>query len=108
MRRRDHGQAIRTAMKRAGLSIPALARATREVDPERKGVSQALIGFLVCADGTSARDTCGTRPAALISQTLNRPTSALFIDEQGTTMPAASTSTGEVDNDQAQGRADGR
>lgn len=94
MRRRDHGRALREAMNEAGLSIPALAEATRQTDPTGRGVSRALIGFLV-SGGVSARETCGNGKAELIAATLDKPLNRLFVDETPLGMPTASTSTGE-------------
>ncbi|MGW1998388.1 XRE family transcriptional regulator [Embleya sp. NPDC001921] len=79
MRRRDDGQPIRDAMRRADLSILRLAEMTKRVDPAHYGVSRSLIGALV-ATGSSARDACRPRSAALISAALDKPLHDLFVD----------------------------
>lgn len=82
------GDAIRVAMDRAGMSGPDLAAATRRVDPNGKGVSPAVIGFLA-GSGKSARDRCRIGTAWLIATALDLPLQSLF------SMPSTSTSTEE-------------
>lgn len=88
LHRKDGGQPLRNAMSSADLSIPALARATKHVDPTEKGVSQALVGRLV-AQGSSARERCRLRTAWLIAVALDEPLQDLF------SMPTRSTFTEE-------------
>jgi hypothetical protein len=76
-RRLGDGQAIRDAMGASQLNLTRLAERTRELDPDGKGVSYQLIGFLT-AQGRSKRDTASPRSAALIAQALGRPQDALF------------------------------
>lgn len=92
LHRRDGGRALRDAMTAAGLSIPALARATREIDPTGRGVSRSLIGRLV-SGGASARDRCRLRAAWLIADALRASIQSLFA------MPIDSTSTLERSRD---------
>lgn len=67
-------------MEAAGLSGPELAQATREVDPDGRGVSPALIGFLTCA-GRSARERCRLHSGWLIATALNEPLQDLFMPD---------------------------
>lgn len=85
--RRDEGRPIRAAMDAAGLSGPDLAQITRQIDPDGRGVSPALVGFLA-GSGRSARDRCRLRSAWLIAEALEQPMQRLF-------MPSDSTSTVE-------------
>jgi hypothetical protein len=64
-------------MDEAGLSIQRLADKTKQVDPHGYGVSKSLVGSLV-SQGTSARDNCRPRNAALVSAALEKPLPALF------------------------------
>lgn len=96
LHRKSAGQPIRDSMERAGLSIPALARATQEVDPAGKGVSAALIGRLV-ATGTSERERCRLRNAWYIAEALHDPLQKLFA------MPEGATSTVERSADAEEG-----
>lgn len=77
MRRRDQGQPIRDAMEAAGLSIPALARATAEIDGY--GISPATVGAYV-AKGTSGREKPRKRTADLIAAALHKPVDEFFED----------------------------
>lgn len=77
MRKRDDGRPIRVAMQEADLSILRLAEKTKRVDPARYGISKSLIGALV-ATGSSARDCCRPRSAALLSAALDKPLHDLF------------------------------
>lgn len=83
MRRRDGGEPLRSAMAEAGLSIPALARATAEVDPEGRGLSQASVGQMV-STGKSGRDRFSERAAELVAGALERPVAAFFAAEGST------------------------
>lgn len=94
MQRLDSGRPLRAAMAEAGMSIPALARATRTVDPEGRGVSQSLIGFL-CSTGRSQREKCLDHSGVLIAAALKRPTDRLFRTDSCT--PEEFTLTAEVD-----------
>lgn len=87
--RKDDGRPLRDAMARAGLSIPALAEATRRVDPAGKGVSAATVGRLA-AQGKSARDSCELRTAWVIASALHKETTAPLQDLFA--MPTPSTS----------------
>ncbi|MGW1015648.1 XRE family transcriptional regulator [Streptomyces niveus] len=80
MYRRNGGQPIRDAIKRAGLSIPRLAARTKEIDPDDRGLSQALVGFYV-SDGASGRESVSTRTAELMAAGLDSPIEELFGDQ---------------------------
>lgn len=69
MRRLDKGARLRAAMEAAELDIPRLAAKTKDVDPEGKGLSRALVGFIV-GRGKSAREECSDHAAGLISAAL--------------------------------------
>lgn len=77
MRRLNKGAPIREAMKAAGLDGPTLAAKTKAIDPDGKGVSHAYIGFIT-GRGTSSRETCGDRVAALIAAALDKELDDLF------------------------------
>jgi len=77
MQRLDSGRPLRAAIAEEGLSIPKLAAATKAIDPEGRGVSQSLIGFL-CSTGRSQRENCGDHNGALIAAALKRPPGRLF------------------------------
>ncbi|WP_394425532.1 XRE family transcriptional regulator [Streptomyces sp. SGAir0957] len=87
-RRRD-GQPLRDAMTRAGLSITALAEATKRVDPAGKGISAAAVGRLA-GQGKTARESCELRTAWLVAEALHMETSAPLQDLFA--MPTPSTS----------------
>lgn len=89
--RKDDGQPIRAAMRAAGLSGPQLAEATREVDPEGKGISPAAVGR-VAGKGETAQERTRLRTAWLMSLALKEPVQDLFDLFR---MPAASTVTVE-------------
>lgn len=88
-----HPRVLRQAMKDVGYSIPDLSIRTKEIDPAGKGVSIALIGFLV-SEGKSARDTCTVASGELIAEALGRPIESLFAVEtsthRGSSTPPAS------------------
>lgn len=88
--RLGHGEPIRAAMRRRGLSGPRLAEATRTVDPDGKGLSAAAIGR-IAGRGARALDRCRLRSAWLIACALEEPVQDLF----GLSMPTDSTSTVE-------------
>lgn len=91
MRRRQNGKPIRTAMQAAGLSIPALAARTREVDPTGKGLSKAMVGFAVSV-GKSGRDEVSDRTATLLAAALDVSQDWLFLeDSPNATTPATSS-----------------
>jgi hypothetical protein len=77
MYRRNGGQPIRDAIKRAGLSIPRLAARTKEIDPEERGLSQALVGFYV-SEGASGRESATARTVELMAAGLDSPIEELF------------------------------
>ncbi|MEU0671303.1 XRE family transcriptional regulator [Streptomyces sp. NPDC006172] len=89
LHRKDDGKPIRDAMARAGLSIPALAEATRRVDPDGKGVSAATVGRLA-GQGKTARENCELRTAWLVADALHTETCSPLQDLFA--MPAPSTS----------------
>jgi predicted DNA-binding transcriptional regulator AlpA len=78
-------------MRDAGLSIPALAAATKGIDPEGKGISRSLIGFAV-SGGKSGRDEISDHAAHLIARVLHKPESSLF-ETDAVSVAAESTST---------------
>lgn len=80
MRRLDNGAPLRAAMTEAGLSVRALAAATKTIDPAGKGVSNALVGH-ISGEGASARDTIEDANALLIAETLRKPLDSLFTDD---------------------------
>lgn len=82
MRRRDGGRPVKEAMKRADVSIPGLAKATKELDPFGDGVSKSLVGAVV-SSGSSGRESFRRRSAQLIATALDLPISELF-DEEST------------------------
>lgn len=90
LHRRHDGKPLRAAMKRAGLSGPELAEATKEVDPTGKGVSPATIGRLA-GQGKTARDRCEIETAWFVAEALHRRTNAPLQDLFA--MPTDSTST---------------
>lgn len=77
MRRLDNGAPLRAAMAEAGLSVRALAAATKEIDPSGTGVSPAMVGR-IRAEGTSGRDVMSDESAALIAAALRKPVHLLF------------------------------
>jgi len=92
-RRIGDGQPLRDAMSRYGggygIGLEALSRATRDRDPDGRGVGRALIGFLTQRpratgpDGKTtgsrhARDTCSVQTARLLEDTLGVPRGTLF------------------------------
>ncbi|MFJ4847605.1 XRE family transcriptional regulator [Streptomyces sp. NPDC088733] len=88
LHRREAGKPIRDAMEELGLSGPAVAAATKEIDPEGKGISAAKVGQLA-GQGKTAKDRCKRHTGELVAQVLHRPLDALF------SMPTTSTSTVE-------------
>jgi hypothetical protein len=89
LHRKDDGQPLRDAMARAGLSIPELAKATRKVDPDGKGVSAATVGRLA-GQGKTARDRCEMETAWFVAEALHKETNAPLQDLFA--MPSRSTS----------------
>lgn len=55
-------------MRAAGVSIPQFAAKSKTVDPEGKGLSQALVGFHV-STGRSAREEVTERTVRLMVAT---------------------------------------
>lgn len=86
--RKAHGQPIRDAMKRRGMSGPELAEATKRIDPTGRGISPAAVGK-VAGQGKTSSDSCRLRTAWLIASALDAPLQDLFV------MPAVSTDTVE-------------
>ena len=89
MYRRDGGRPIREAIERAGLSIPRLAARTKEIDPEGRGLSQALIGFYT-STGASGRESISNHAAELLAAGVNSPTEELFTDHPSPPSPQPS------------------
>ncbi|WP_237532260.1 XRE family transcriptional regulator [Streptomyces sp. SID8352] len=79
-------------MKRAGLTGPELAEATKEVDPAGKGISPATVGRLT-GRGKTARDRCEWDTAWFMAEALHRRTNAPLQDLFA--IPAHSTVTVE-------------
>lgn len=88
LHRRDHGQPIRDRMRELKLSGPDVATATKELDPDGKGISPAKVGQLA-GRGKTARDTCKVKTGHLVAQVLQGPLDAFFVT------PSPSTSTVE-------------
>lgn len=86
LHRKADGQPLRDAMARAGLSIPELAKATRKVDPDGKGVSAATVGRLA-GQGKTARTTCELKTAWFIAAALQTQLSDLFAIPPHLTVP---------------------
>jgi len=89
LHRKDDGKPLREAMARAGLSIPELAEATKEVDPAGKGVSAATVGRIT-GKGKTARNRCEELTAWFVAIALHRRTNAPLQDLFA--MPSPSTS----------------
>ena len=77
VRRRNGGKDLHDALYYADLSHNGLAKRTQGVDPEGKGVSPQLIGFLL-SRREWGRDTTTHRTAQLIEQALGVEPWALF------------------------------
>ena len=92
LHRKNDGRPIRDAMNRAGFTIPALAEATKKVDPTGKGVSAATVGRLV-GQGKTARERCEMETAWFVAEALHEETNAPLQDLFA--MPSPSTSTVE-------------
>lgn len=90
--RKGAGKPLREAMERAGLSGPELAEATKEVDPDGKGISPATVGRLT-STGKSARKNCEWTTAWFVAEALHRRTNAPLQDLFA--MPPHSTATVE-------------
>ncbi|MEH0650707.1 XRE family transcriptional regulator [Streptomyces scabiei] len=99
LHRKDDGRPIRAAMARAGLSIPALAEATKRVDPAGKGVSPATVGRLA-GQGKTARKSCEWTTAWFVAEALHTETNAPLQDLFA--MPSPSTSNIERSTPDAQ------
>lgn len=89
LHRKADGQPLRDAMARAGLSIPELAEATKDVDPTGKGVSAATVGRIT-GQGKTARNRCEEQTAWFVAEALHRRTNAPLQDLFA--MPTPSTS----------------
>jgi hypothetical protein len=77
LQRREAGKPIRDAMEELGLSGPAVAAATKEIDPEGRGISPAKVGQLA-GRGKTAKERCKRHTGELVAQVLQRPLDALF------------------------------
>lgn len=78
--RKDGGAPLRTVMRDQKIGLQALAQRTKLADPDGKGVSFQLLGFLTQDAGASrhARETCEPRTAGLIEDALGVPRKSLF------------------------------
>jgi hypothetical protein len=78
--RKDGGAPLRAAMAGQEIGLQALADRTRLADPDGKGVSFQLLGFLTQDAGASrhARETCEPRTARLVEEALGVPRWTLF------------------------------
>lgn len=77
------GEALRAAMTEAGVGLEELARRTRLADPDSKGVSYQLIGFLTrdrSAGPGRSRETTSVPTAMLIEDALGKPRGSLFTE----------------------------
>lgn len=92
LNRKGEGKPLRDAMEQAGLTIEALAQATKDVDPTGKGISSATVGRLT-SRGKSARNRCELATAWFVAEALHRRTNAPLQDLFA--MPSDSTSTVE-------------
>jgi hypothetical protein len=86
--RKDTGAPLRAAMRERSLTGPALAAATKRIDPTGRGISPALVGRLT-GQGKTAREHCRPRTGQLIADALGCPLEELFVT------PSSSTSTVE-------------
>lgn len=77
MDRLSDGEPLRRVMRAQGINIPRLVDLTRDIDPDERGVSLAVIGALT-SNGPSARAGCHPRTAYLISKALRQPIERLF------------------------------
>ena len=80
MRRIDHGYPLALAMARQRLTLQDIADRTRELDPERKGISLQLVGRLV-TQKASARETTTRRSAELLSKALGVDLDSAFSEQ---------------------------
>jgi hypothetical protein len=96
LHRKGAGKPLRDAMERAHITIEELAEATKDVDPDGKGVSAATVGRLT-SRGKSARDRCEEHTAWVVAVALHRLTNAPLQDlfDPPFFMPPHSTSTAE-------------
>lgn len=76
-------------MAEAGLSVRALAAATKEADPKGCGVAAATIGRVTTGQ-TTGRDAIKDDAAKLIAAALHKPVHSLFADD-APSAPATST-----------------
>lgn len=75
--RRVSPSVIREAMDRHGIGMKRLSRATRDVDPDGRGISWQLIGFLASA-APWGRDTTTVESAQLLADALGEDFGKLF------------------------------
>lgn len=96
LHRKGEGKPLRDAMERADLTIEELAEATKDVDPDGKGVSASTVGRLT-SRGKSARNRCEEQTAWLVATALHRLTNAPLQDlfDPPFFIPSHSTSTVE-------------
>lgn len=94
--RKGDGKPLRDAMTRAHLTIEELAEATKDVDPDGKGISASTVGRLT-SRGKSARERCEWTTAWVVAAALHRRTNAPLQDlfDPPFFMPPHSTSTVE-------------
>lgn len=80
--RKQGGEPLRAALREQGIGLQELARRTKLADPDSKGVSYQLLGFLTQDRAASrhARDTCSVPTAMLIEDALGKPRGSLFTE----------------------------
>ena len=69
-------------MQKKRITLQALSKATKDADPEGRGIGFQTIAALI-TDRDWSRETCEPRTATLIAAGLGKPVDSLFI------MPAA-------------------
>lgn len=79
-RRIGGGGPLRDAIAASEIGLQGVARRTKALDPDGKGVSYQLIGFLTQDPASSrhARQTCSVPSAGLIEDALGAPRGTLF------------------------------
>lgn len=86
--RKGEGKPLRAAMRRAGLSAPELAAATKTVDVRGRGIGKTTV-YKLAGEGPDSADGCRLRTAWLVATVLHEPLQELF------DMPSVSTATVE-------------
>lgn len=76
-RRIERGEPLREAMFQNSVGLKALALRTQAADPDGRGISFQLVGFLATRQPW-ARETTTPRTAHLIEQALQVPEGTLF------------------------------